>query len=201
MRNWTERFFATIVLVTLSPLLLVVAATVAFTMGRPVLFRQERAGLGGKTFTLLKFRTMDESRNRNGQLLSDADRLTTVGRWLRKTSIDELPEFVNVARGEMAFVGPRPLPTTYVDRYFDDEHSRLDVLPGLTGWAQVNGRNDVDWDDRLALDVWYVEHRSVLLDLRIVLATIPVVLTRKGINGKDRATMNELRPPMDGNSR
>ena len=201
LREWTERSIAAIILVVISPLLLVIAASVALTIGRPILFSQERAGRGGRPFKLVKFRTMHELRNLNGRLLPDSHRLTAFGRWLRRTSIDELPELVNIARGEMAFVGPRPLPMVYVDRYSEIERSRLDVLPGLTGWAQVNGRNAIDWDDRLALDVWYVAHRSLLLDLKILLVTIRVVLLREGINAEDSATMNELRPPIDGVNR
>jgi lipopolysaccharide/colanic/teichoic acid biosynthesis glycosyltransferase len=124
--------------------------------------------------------------------LPDADRLTPLGRRLRATSLDELPELWNVVRGEMAFVGPRPLPVAYHDRYTPEERRRHDVLPGLTGWAQVNGRNAVDWDERLRLDVWYVEHRSLRLDLQIVRRTIGQVLRRDGITGPDRVTMHEL---------
>lgn len=198
MKQWVERLLAVIVLAVISPLLLVMAASVAIKMGRPVLFFQERAGRGGRPFKLVKFRTMSETRDLNGNLLPDHERLSTFGRRLRKTSFDELPQLFNIARGDMAFVGPRPLPLVYVDRYSESERSRLDVLPGLTGWAQVNGRNTVDWEDRLALDVWYVAHRSLLLDLKILLATIRVALTGGGINAKDSATMNELRPPNDG---
>ena len=200
MRKWIERFLAAIVLAVISPLLLIIAASIASTMGWPVLFTQERAGRGGTAFKLIKFRTMHESLSLNGELLPDSDRLTAFGRWLRNTSLDELPELLNIARGEMAFVGPRPLPIAYVERYSESERLRLDVLPGLTGWAQVKGRNAVEWDTRLALDVWYVSHQSLLLDLKILLATIRIVLLRVGINAKDSATMKELRPPIDGDS-
>ena len=197
MRKWIERFIAAIVLAVISPLLLIIAASIASTMGWPVLFTQERAGRGGTAFKLIKFRTMHESRSLNGELLPDSDRLTAFGRWLRNTSLDELPELLNIARGEMAFVGPRPLPIAYVERYSESERLRLDVLPGLTGWAQVNGRNAVEWDTRLALDVWYVAHRSLYLDLKILLATVRAVLLREGINAQNGAAMNELRPPTD----
>lgn len=182
-------------LVVFSPLLLVIAAAVRAKLGRPVLFRQQRAGLDGVPFELTKFRTMTDDRSDDGQLLPDADRLTSFGRWLRSSSLDELPELMNVVRGEMSLVGPRPLPTTYLDRYTPDEARRHEVLPGLTGWAQVNGRNDSTWEDRLAHDVWYVDNRSLWLDLRILARTVGAVLRRDGINAQDHETMRELRPP------
>jgi lipopolysaccharide/colanic/teichoic acid biosynthesis glycosyltransferase len=143
---------------------------------------------------LIKFRTMTDARGPDGALLPDEERLTPLGRWLRSTSLDELPELWNVLRGDMSLVGPRPLPVTYLERYTPTEARRHEVRPGLTGWAQVNGRNGVNWDERLAMDVWYVDNRSPLLDLRILLRTVAVVLRRKGISGEGTATMRELRP-------
>jgi len=179
----------------LCPLVLVVAASVRWKIGSPVLFRQERAGLGGRPFTLTKLRTMTEARDAAGRLLPDEARLTPLGRFLRSTSLDELPELWNVIRGDMALVGPRPLPTAYLDRYTAEEARRHEVRPGITGWAQVNGRNAVSWDDRLAMDVWYVDNRSLLLDLKILARTVASVLRREGISAEGQATMTELRPP------
>jgi lipopolysaccharide/colanic/teichoic acid biosynthesis glycosyltransferase len=152
-------------------------------------------GRGGQPFELWKFRTMTDERGSDGALLSDAERLTPFGRRLRSTSLDELPELWNVLRGDMSLVGPRPLPVAYRDRFTLTEARRMEVRPGLTGWAQINGRNAVDWDDRLAMDVWYVDHRSLELDLRILLRTARVVLGRQGVAAEGSATMHELRRP------
>jgi sugar transferase EpsL len=181
-------------LVLLSPLLAALAILVRLRLGSPVLFRQERAGLGGRPFILYKFRTMTDERDRRGVLLPDGQRLPPFGAALRATSLDELPELWNVLRGDMSLVGPRPLPTTYLPRYTPLERRRHDVPPGLTGWAQINGRNAVGWDDRLAMDVWYVEHRTLWLDVRILIGTVRKVLSRAGIAGEGEATMGELRP-------
>jgi sugar transferase EpsL len=163
-------------------------------MGSPVLFSQERLGLFGKPFELKKFRTMDEERDEQGTVLTDDCRLTRLGVWLRHTSLDELPELWNIARGEMCFVGPRPLPTSYRDRYSKEEFRRHAVRPGLTGWAQVNGRNELEWNDRLAMDVWYVDHQSLRLDARITFMTLREVLAQRGISSEGSVTMEELRP-------
>jgi len=178
----------------LGPVLAVLVIAVRWRLGRPVLFRQERAGLGGRPFMLYKFRTMTSASDSSGRLLPDADRLTPFGRWLRATSLDELPELWNILRGEMSLVGPRPLPTTYLPRYTTTEARRHEVRPGLTGWAQINGRNTSDWDERLAVDVWYVDNRTFWLDARILLATVGVVLRRQGVSAEGQATMSELRP-------
>ena len=182
-------------LVVLSPLLLAAALAVRLRLGSPVLFAQERPGLGGRPFTLRKFRTMTAARDASGALLPDGMRLTRLGRLLRATSVDELPELWNVLRGDMSLVGPRPLLTRYLGRYTPAEARRHDVRPGLTGWAQVNGRNASTWDERLRLDTWYVDHWSPWLDLRILLRTVAVVLRRDGIHASGEATMHELRPP------
>ena len=181
-------------LVVLGPVLLLAAAACRLVQGRPVLHRDLRAGRDGHPFELLKLRTMTEGRDPAGALLPDDARLTALGRGLRATSIDELPQLWHVLRGEMSLVGPRPLPVAYLPRYRGDEARRHEVRPGLTGWAQVQGRNAVDWDERLALDVWYVDHRSTLLDLRILGRTLVQVLRREGISGPGTATMAELRP-------
>ncbi len=179
-------------LVVLSPLIAVVAVLVRVKLGSPVLFRQERAGRYGQPFLLTKFRSMTDARGPDGALLPDEARLTPFGAFLRSTSLDELPELVHVLRGEMSLVGPRPLPTAYLERYSARQSRRHEVLPGLTGWAQVNGRNATSWADRFEADVWYVEHRSLLLDLRIIGRTLRVVLGRGGINQEGEATMTEF---------
>jgi lipopolysaccharide/colanic/teichoic acid biosynthesis glycosyltransferase len=162
------------------PLMIVVFVLVRIFIGTPVIFRQDRPGLYGRIFTLYKFRTMTNARNAHGELLSDAERLTTLGRFLRSTSLDELPELLNVLKGEMSLVGPRPLLVKYLPYYTERELLRHTVKPGITGWAQINGRNDVPWDDRLAMDVWYVENRRPALDVLILVKTLLKVLFREG---------------------
>lgn len=181
-------------LVVLSPVLAVLAVLVRVRLGSPVLFRQERAGLHGQAFTLAKLRTMTDERGPDGALRPDAQRLTPFGAFLRSTSLDELPELVHVLRGEMSLVGPRPLPTAYLERYSPRQARRHEVRPGITGWAQVNGRNAAGWPERLEMDVWYVEHRSLLLDLRILWRTLRVVVAREGVAEDGQATMTEFRP-------
>lgn len=158
------------------------------------MFCQERAGRHGIPFTMYKFRTMREARDGSGFLLPDSERITPFGNWLRSTSLDELPQLANVVRGDMSLVGPRPLPIAYIPRYTDTEARRHEVRPGLTGWAQVHGRNLVGWDERLSLDVWYVDHRSILLDFRILFQTARLVMRLEGISAEGEATMSELRP-------
>lgn len=179
-------------LVLFAPVLVLLAALIRLRLGSPIFFRQERPGLGGRPFLLCKFRTMTDSRDATGALRSDAERLTPFGRWLRSTSLDELPELWNIVRGDMSFVGPRPLLTRYLLLYSHRQARRHDVRPGLTGWAQVNGRNAATWDDRLERDVWYVDHVTFLLDLRIVFATLGKVLRRDGISAAGEATMPEF---------
>jgi sugar transferase EpsL len=173
-------------LVLLSPVLLTVALAVRAQLGPGVFFRQERPGLGGRPFFILKFRTM-----LNGPG-TDAERLTAFGRFLRSTSLDELPELLNVLRGDMSLVGPRPLLMQYLPRYTPEQARRHEVLPGITGWAQVNGRNALTWEEKFALDVWYVDHRSLLLDLAILWRTLLAVLRREGISAAGEATMPEF---------
>lgn len=194
LKRVTDLVLASLALVVLSPVFAVVALLVRRRVGSPVIFRQERIGLGERPFVLLKFRTMSDACDAAGVPLPDADRLSPFGGALRATSLDELPELWNVLRGDMSLVGPRPLPTAYLSRYTPDERRRHDVRPGLTGWAQVNGRNALDWDERLAMDVWYVDHRSYRLDARIVARTARLVLSRSGISAPGQVTMGELRP-------
>ncbi len=179
-------------LILISPLLAVIALLVWWRHGTPLLFRQVRPGYQGEPFTLYKFRTMTDARDAQGNLLPDAERLTTLGRLLRSLSLDELPELLNVLRGEMSLVGPRPLLMQYLERYTPEQARRHQVLPGITGWAQVNGRNALTWEDRFRLDVWYVDHWSLWLDVKILLITFWKVLTREGISQPGHATAEEF---------
>lgn len=180
-------------LVVLAPVMAAVAVAVAVALGRPVFFRQERPGLHGRPFRLIKFRTMLDSVDSDGNPLDDAQRLTRFGRFLRASSLDELPELWNVLTGDMSLVGPRPLLMRYLPLYSPEQARRHDVRPGLTGWSQVNGRNALSWPDKLALDVWYVDHRSLRLDLRILLMTVAKVVSRSGIAAEGSETMPEFR--------
>lgn len=189
LKALVDRIAALLALLLLLPLLLLVAFLVRWQLGEPVLFRQQRPGYGGRPFWLLKFRTMTDARDANGVLLSDAERLTQLGRWLRKTSIDELPELLNILRGEMSLIGPRPLLMHYLPLYSSEQARRHAVKPGLSGWAQIHGRNGLTWEEKFRLDVWYVDHQNLWLDLRIVLITIWTVCHREGINAAGEATM------------
>jgi lipopolysaccharide/colanic/teichoic acid biosynthesis glycosyltransferase len=175
-----------------SPVLLGVAVAIRATMGAPVMFRQKRPGLHGEPFELVKFRTMRLPRPGEDVLRTDGDRLTPVGRFLRASSLDELPTLWNVLRGDMSLVGPRPLLVQYLERYTPDQARRHDVKPGVTGWAQINGRNAITWERKFDLDVWYVEHQSFWLDLRILATTVLKVLRREGISHGGEATMGEF---------
>lgn len=175
------------------PLLAVLAVLVRIKLGCPVLFRQRRPGRNGACFEIAKFRTMTDARDEKGTLLPDAVRLTTFGRWLRSTSLDELPELLNVLKGEMSLVGPRPLLIQYLGRYTKEQARRHEVPPGLTGWAQINGRNAISWEQKFALDVWYVDHRSLALDVRILALTLLKVIRRDGISAAGDATMPEFK--------
>jgi lipopolysaccharide/colanic/teichoic acid biosynthesis glycosyltransferase len=175
-------------LVVLSPLLLAIVALVRWRLGSPVLFRQQRPGLGGRPFTLVKFRTMTDARRADGAVAPDAQRLTAFGRFLRSASLDELPELYNVLVGDMSLVGPRPLLMEYLPLYNAHQRRRHEVRPGITGWAQVNGRNAITWERKFDLDVWYVDNASFLLDLKILWLTFGHVLRREGISAADSVT-------------
>jgi sugar transferase EpsL len=198
--NWYRRcgkrvvdvIIATLALVAAMPFLLVLSLLVRAFIGSPVFFRQQRPGLHGRPFTIVKFRTMIESRGPDGELLPDKLRLTSFGRLLRSSSLDEVPELINVLRGEMSLVGPRPLLMQYLSRYTADQMRRHEVPPGLTGWAQLAGRNAIGWRDRLRLDVWYVDHCSLLLDLKIMVRTMKKVIAREGITAEGHATAPEF---------
>lgn len=183
---------SSILLILLMPLLLCLAALVRLKLGKPVLFKQKRPGLHGQPFTLLKFRTMRNATDADGNPLPDSERLNRFGKKLRSTSLDELPELWNILRGDMSFVGPRPLLTSYLPLYTPEQARRHEVKPGLTGWAQVNGRNALSWEEKFELDVWYVDHASWWLDLKILLLTLSFVLQRKGISNEQAATMPEF---------
>jgi lipopolysaccharide/colanic/teichoic acid biosynthesis glycosyltransferase len=176
-------------IVLLAPVMLGIALLVARKMGRPVLFSQTRPGVEGKPFKMYKFRTMTDACDENGNLLPDAERLTPLGRWLRSTSLDELPELFNVLKGDMSLVGPRPLLMEYLPLYTPEQFRRHEVKPGITGWAQVNGRNALSWEEKFRLDVWYVDNQSLWLDIRILLLTIKKVFIREGISANGEATM------------
>jgi sugar O-acyltransferase (sialic acid O-acetyltransferase NeuD family) len=187
-----DLFVAVCGLVILSPVLLVVALLVRLSLGTPILFRQDRPGLKGKLFTCIKFRTMTNGRDASGELLPDSERLASLGRFLRNTSIDELPGLINVVRGEMSLVGPRPLLSQYLKRYTPEQMRRHEVKPGITGWVQINGRNALQWDQKFALDIWYVDHQSFWLDLRILATTVWQVFRRNGIAQPGHASMPEF---------
>jgi sugar transferase EpsL len=174
------------------PLMLVIALAIYLNSGPPVLFRQTRPGYRSRPFTLLKFRTMNAARDAQGLLPSNAERLTPIGKILRRLSLDELPQFWNVLRGDMSLVGPRPLLMQYLDRYTPTQARRHGVKPGISGWAQVNGRNALTWEEKFSLDLWYVDHPSLSIDFRILLQTLWQVLTQRGISVEGYATMSEF---------
>ncbi len=200
MRGWYSGFckrlldlgVAATLLVLLAPLMLLVACLVRWNLGSPALFRQPRAGLGGRIFTLYKFRSMRDARDGQGRPLPDDQRLTAFGRKLRSWSLDELPQLWNIVRGDMSLIGPRPLLVDYLPRYSPRQARRHEVRPGITGWAQVHGRNEVSWPKRFELDVWYVDHCSLATDLRILVQTVVCVLSRRGVSAYNQATMSEF---------
>lgn len=195
-QRWGKRVFDIVVSVVCLPVALplfaVVALVIRLRIGAPVLFTQERLGFEGRQFLIVKFRTMTDSRDDRGNLLPDSERLTATGRFLRAASLDELPELINVLRGEMSLVGPRPLHSRYRGRYTPQQFRRHEALPGITGWAQVNGRNALSWEQKFALDVWYVDHQSLRLDLRIIARTLLKIVEREGISQPGEATMEEF---------
>jgi len=188
----SKRFFdlivASIALLVLSPVILIIALFVRFFLGAPVLFRQQRPGFQGRPFYLFKFRSMTDARDASGSLLPDSERLTRLGRILRATSLDELPELVNIIRGDMSLVGPRPLLMEYLPRYSSEQMRRHEARPGLTGWAQIQGRNALTWEEKFRLDVWYVDHWSFWLDIKIILLTVWKVIAGEGVSQPGQAT-------------
>ena len=193
MKRSIDFLLSFIALVAFSPLLLVLAILVRLLLGSPVLFRQTRPGLGGRPFRLIKFRTMTDGTDADGVLLPDSERLTAFGRMLRATSLDELPELWNVLKGDMSLVGPRPLLMEYLDLYTAEQARRHEVRPGITGWAQVNGRNALSWEDKFALDIWYVDNQSLWLDVKILFKTLVSVVRRDGVSQQGHVTMEPFR--------
>jgi sugar transferase EpsL len=193
VKRWMDLIIALPVLLILSIPLFFASVLVVVMLGRPILFRQLRPGLNGVPFTLLKFRTMTHARDSEGNFLADEKRLTRFGRFLRSTSVDELPELINVIKGDMSLIGPRPLLMEYMDHYTPEQMRRHEVKPGITGWAQVNGRNAITWEDKFRLDVWYVDHQSFWLDLKIIAITVWKILKREGISQPGQATMEEFK--------
>lgn len=177
-------------LLVLLPFLVIIGVVIALKLGRPIFFTQTRPGLHARPFNMIKFRTMTDARDSEGNLLPDAERLTPFGKFLRSTSLDELPELWNVLKGDMSLVGPRPLLMQYVPLYSKEQARRHEVRPGITGWAQINGRNALNWEDKFKLDIWYVDNQSFLLDLRILWMTILKVVRRDGISAQGEATMS-----------
>ena len=188
-----DRVGAVVVLIAFAPFLVATACAVVVALGRPVVFTQKRPGLKGKIFTIMKFRTMSDERDEKGELLPDDQRLRGVGKMIRKLSLDELPQIFNVLAGEMSFVGPRPLLPEYLPLYSPTQAKRHDVLPGITGWAQINGRNALSWEEKFALDVWYVENQSFWLDMKIVALTVKKVLIKEGVSQEGHVTMEKFR--------
>lgn len=189
MKRTLDLLVATMIGIMLIPIIIIVAILVRLKLGAPVLFKQERPGLHGKPFILYKFRTMTRQRNESGELLPDHLRLTPLGKRLRKLSIDELPQLINVFKGEVSLVGPRPLLMEYLPLYSPEQTRRHEVKPGITGWAQVNGRNEISWEEKFNLDVWYVDHQSFLLDCKILWLTLWKVLRTDGVSSANHVTM------------
>lgn len=181
-----------LVLILIWPLLLLIYVLLRIIIGSPVMLRQRRPGLMGKPFAICKFRTMTEQRDANGNLLPDEQRITKVGRILRSFSLDELPEIFNVLKGDMSLIGPRPLMMQYLERYTPEQARRHEVVPGITGWVQINGRNNLSWEEKFELDVWYVDHQSFMLDLRILFITVWKVLSREGISQEGYVAASEF---------
>ncbi|KIL43748.1 sugar transferase [Jeotgalibacillus campisalis] len=193
MKRLIDFLLSSILLIVLFPLAAVLGCLIFVKIGSPILFKQIRAGLHGIPFTIYKFRTMKDALSASGELLSDQDRLTPFGQFLRKYSLDELPQLVNVWKGEMSFVGPRPLLMEYLPLYTHEQAMRLNIKPGLTGWAQVNGRNAISWEKKFELDVWYVEHYSLWLDVKIIWMTVMRVVRPKGVSYPDSATVKRFK--------
>lgn len=193
MKRLVDFMFSLFGLIMLAPVIIFIALAIGRKLGSPVIFSQVRPGLNGKPFKMVKFRTMRDAFDSSGQLLPDSERMTPFGSFLRSTSLDELPELWNVLRGDMSLVGPRPLLMEYLPLYNAEQFRRHDVRPGISGWSQVNGRNALSWDEKFKLDVWYVDNRSIWLDLKIIFLTVKKVVARDGINAEGEATMSKFR--------
>lgn len=193
IKRWLDFILSLLAIIILSPILLIVALLVRIKLGAPVIFKQKRPGLHEKIFTLYKFRTMTDKKDKDGNLLPDDQRLTKFGKLLRSTSLDELPELFNILKGDMSIVGPRPLLVKYLPLYNEHQKHRHDVRPGFTGWAQCNGRNAISWEEKFDLDIYYVKHLTFILDLSIIFKTIKIVFLREGISSDTSVTMEEFR--------
>ncbi len=192
MKRFFDLSVSIVITILLSPFILTIAACIFIAMGRPVIFTQIRPGLYGKSFQIYKFRTMNDTRDSSGTLLADRIRLTAFGKFIRRFSLDELPQLFNVLKGDLSIVGPRPLLMQYLPRYTPEQARRHEAKPGITGWAQVNGRNAISWEEKFKLDVWYVDHQSFLLDMKIIWLTFIKILKREGISADGHATMPEF---------
>jgi len=193
IKSLGDKFFALVFLIVLSPVLIIVGILIYLNLGHPVFFRQERPGLNGKVFKIIKFRTMNSLLDKKGELLPDEARLHGIGKIVRAFSLDELPQLFNVLRGEMSFIGPRPLLVEYLPLYNKEQQKRHDVKPGITGWAQVNGRNTISWEEKFNYDIWYVDHLSFKLDMKIIWMTLSKVIKRRDINSHTHVTMEKFR--------
>lgn len=191
-KSLVDRLLATIALIILLPLITILAIAIRLNMGSPVVFSQPRGGKGNSIFTFYKFRTMTDERDAEGKLLPDMERLTPLGEFLRQTSLDELPQLLNVLRGEMSFVGPRPFVAAYLERYTPEQSRRHTVTPGITGWAQINGRNSIGWEEKFALDLWYIDHWSLWLDLKILVQTLVKIISKEGVDEDQNTTSTEF---------
>ena len=191
-KDITDRLVAFCLIFSLSPLLITIALAIVIKLGSPILFTQSRCGFKGRKFKIIKFRTMRNTRGKDGSLLSDNQRLTPLGKFLRDLSLDELPELINVIKGDMSLVGPRPFIDKYLPLYTPEQMRRHNMKPGITGWAQINGRNAIEWEDKFKLDLWYIDNWSLILDLKILFMTVGKVLKRQGISQSNHATMREF---------
>ena len=192
IKSLVDRSLAAIALILLSPFIAVLAIAIYFQMGSPVIFSQPRGGKDNSVFTFYKFRTMTDERDSDGKLLPDMERLTPLGEFLRQTSLDELPQLWNVLKGEMSFIGPRPFVAKYLDRYTPAQARRHAVRPGITGWAQINGRNSISWEEKFELDLWYIDHWSLGLDLKILLLTVVKIVSKEGVDEDQNTTSTEF---------
>lgn len=198
IKKWIDNFVCFLCFILFSPLFYIAAIVVILFIGRPIIFTQDRPGKGGKPFRLYKFRTMTNERDKNGRLLPDENRINKIGKAIRSTSLDELLELINVMKGEMSLIGPRPLLMEYLPLYTKEQFRRHEVLPGITGLAQVSGRNELSWEEKFKLDVWYVDHQSFWLDMKILFRSFVYVISRKGIGANGHATMPKFQGTIEG---
>ena len=192
IKSLVDRVLAGLMLILLSPFIAILAIAIYFKTGSPVVFSQPRGGKDNSVFTFYKFRTMTDEKDSEGNLLPDMERLTPLGEFLRQTSLDELPQLWNVLRGDMSFIGPRPFVAAYLERYTTEQARRHDVKPGITGWAQINGRNSISWEEKFALDLWYIEHWSLWLDLKILFLTVAKIVSKEGVDEDKNTTSTEF---------